>query len=81
MDVASHTKFCSLLDKYTQEAVPVSFNVSNDLDLESYGKIVDDLLVSNSKEARRDRIERLRPDHSPGPIIECYTLEEIKNVY
>lgn len=41
---------------------------------------MDDLLVSNSKKARRDKIERPRPDHSPGPIIECYTLEEIKNV-
>lgn len=42
---------------------------------------MDDLLVSNSKKARRDKIERPRPDHRPGLIIECYTLEEIKNVY
>jgi hypothetical protein len=82
VDVASYTEFCSLLVKYaTQEAVPVSFNVSNDLDLESYGKIVDDLLGSNKKKSRCDKIEHPRPDHRPGPIIECNTLEEIKNVY
>lgn len=39
-----------------------------------------DLLDSNSKEFRRDKIERPR-DHSPKPKIECRTLEEIKKVY
>lgn len=81
MDVASYPEFQSLLKNYvTQKAVPVSFNVSGDLDSESYGKIVKDLLDSNSKEFRRDKIERPR-DHSPKPKIECRTLEEIKKVY
>jgi hypothetical protein len=85
VDVASYPEFRSLHQKYvTQKAAPVSFNVSDDLDSESYGKILKDLLDSNfSKEVlRRDKIECPRANHHPEPIIPCCTtLEEIKKVY
>ena len=85
MDVASYQEFQGLHQKYvTQKAVPVSFNVSDDLDSESYGKIVKDLLDSNfSKEVlRRDKIECPRANHHPKPTTPCCTtLEEIKKVY
>lgn len=82
VDVRSYTEFNSLLDQYvTQGAVPISYNVSDEVDSDSYTQILNDLIDSILKKGRRDKIEIPRFDHRPPPVVRCHTAEEMQNVY
>jgi len=82
MSVSSYDEFKCLLDKYAhEEAAPVSFNVSNKVETESYDLIMNDLLDSNSKWRRRDKIKHPRSGRYLQKSVTCKTIEEIKNVY
>jgi hypothetical protein len=81
VDVSSYEQFHSLLDQYvTQGGAPVSFNISEDVDSPSYGKILNDLIASIIKSGRRDKIQHPRY-HTPMPIVPCCTPEVMKNLY
>ncbi|RHN73890.1 hypothetical protein MtrunA17_Chr2g0303471 [Medicago truncatula] len=77
----SDDNFQDLLERYINNAEPVSFNVSNDVDEKSYDCIVNLLLDSNSKRNRRDKIRHPRSDHFLLPVVSCKTTEEMQNVY
>lgn len=82
MSVSSYDEFKCLLDKNAhEEAAPVSFNVSNKVETESYDRIMKYLLDSNSKWHRRDKIKHPRSDRYMQKSVPCKTKEEIKNVY
>jgi beta-galactosidase/beta-glucuronidase len=82
VNVSSHDEFKRLLAVYVADnAEPVSFNVSKNVDTESYGCIMKDILDSNSKWNRRDKIKHPRSDHFPRPAVSCETTEKMKNVY
>jgi hypothetical protein len=81
VNVSSDDNFNDLLEKYTNNAEPVTFNVSKDVDANSYRSIVDLLVDSNLKRDRHDKIKHPRSDHFPRPIVECETTEKMQNVY
>ena len=81
VSVASLDDFKHLLQKYANNADPVSFNVSKDVDTTSYGEILEALLASNSQRKRSDKIKHPRSDHFPRPVRTCETTEEMRNVY
>jgi len=43
--------------------------------------MLDDVLTNNSKLGRLDKIKNAREDHCPFPIVRCYTVKEMDNVY
>lgn len=89
MDVQSYNEFKTLFaqilfEEYVTQGGAtsvVSFNISHDVDSQSYSQILEDIIASNSKLGRRDKIEDPRTDHWPRQIVLCYTLEEMKKVY
>ncbi|RHN65031.1 hypothetical protein MtrunA17_Chr4g0075551 [Medicago truncatula] len=89
VDVQSYNEFKTLFaqilfEEYVTQGGAtsvVSFNISHDVDSQSYSQILEDIIASNSKLGRRDKIEDPRTDHWPRQIVLCYTLEEMKKVY
>ncbi|GAU13358.1 hypothetical protein TSUD_192700 [Trifolium subterraneum] len=82
VDVSSYSVFDSLVQEYVIAggAPAVSFNISDDVDAQSYGRILDDLLANNQNLDRFDKIENPRPDHYPCPILSCYTVRDMDRV-
>lgn len=81
VSVTSLDDFLDSLQQNINNADPVSFNVSKDVDTESYGEIVGALLASNTQWNRSDKIKHPRSDHFPPPVVHCETTEKMKNVY
>ncbi|MCI13069.1 hypothetical protein A2U01_0034182 [Trifolium medium] len=83
MDVSSYSEFDSLVQQYVIAggAPAVSFDISDNVDAQSYGRILDDLIANNKNLGRLDKIENPRPDHYPRPIVSCYTVREMDKVY
>ncbi|WJX65000.1 hypothetical protein P8452_49710 [Trifolium repens] len=83
MDVSSYSEFDSLVQQYVigGGAPAVSFDISDNVDAQSYGRILDDIITNNKNLDRLDKIENPRPEHYPRPVVSCYTVREMDRVY
>jgi hypothetical protein len=82
LHVSSYQEFKSLVEQYVNKGgAAISFDISDDVDAQSYSSILDDVLTNNSKLGRLDKIKNPRDDHRPFPIVRCYTVKEMENVY
>jgi hypothetical protein len=83
MDVSSYSEFDSLVQQYVIAggAPAVSFDISENVDAQSYGHILDDIIANNKNLDRLDKIENPRPEHYPRPVVSCYTVREMDKVY
>jgi hypothetical protein len=80
--VSSYQEFKSLVELYMNKGgVAVSFDISDNVDAQSYDFILDDVLTNNSKLGRLDKVKNAREDHRPFSIVRCYTVKEMDNVY
>lgn len=81
--VSSYQEFKSLVEQYVNKGgvSAVSFDISDDVDAKSYSCMLDDILTNNSKLGRFDKVKNPRSDHRPFPIVRCYTVKEMDNVY
>jgi hypothetical protein len=61
-------------------APAVSFDISDNVDAQSYGHILDDIIANNKNLDRFDKIENPRSEHYPLPIVSCYTVREMDKV-
>lgn len=81
--VSSYQEFKSLVEQCViKGGVPaISFNISDDVDEQSYRSMLCDVLAYNSKLGRLDKIENPREDQRPLLVVRCYTVKEMDNVY
>jgi hypothetical protein len=89
VDVPSYSKFKTsfeqiLFQEYVTKGIEgsvISFNISKDVDSQSYGYILEDVIAINSKLGRCDKIKKPRFGHFPRPIVRVCNLKEMKRVY
>jgi hypothetical protein len=89
VDVPSYSKFKTsfeqiLFQEYVTKGIEpsvLSFNISKDVDSQSYGYILEDVIAINSKLGRCDKIKKPRFGHFPRPIVRVCNLKEMKRVY
>jgi len=78
LHVSSYQEFKSLVEQYVNKGgAAVSFDISDNVDAQSYGFMLNDVLTNNSKLSRLDKIKNPREDHRPFPIVRCYIVKEM----
>ncbi|KAK2398496.1 hypothetical protein QL285_048428 [Trifolium repens] len=78
MVVSNNSEFDSLVQQYVigGGAPAVSFDISDNVNAQSYGHILDNIIANNKNLDRLDKIENPRYEDYPRPIVSCYTVRE-----
>lgn len=81
--VSSYQEFKNLIERYVinRGVLAVFFIISDDVDEQSYGSMLDVVLTNNSKLDRLDKVENPREDHRLVPVVRCYTVKKMDNDY